>query len=179
MKQTILCFLILVSSCCNCEAASALNWPKGENACLHQFGVFTQTTNIPAARYFQSESINQRQDLDGEMLHKYFGYGAALTGAITLFSNSSVDFHQAAGISASGLAFATLASGYLTYRHDIDWEDGLSSRNAHVLVGGLACAGFIAAAVLGGADKDHGGIGGVSVGAMVISVATIKGFIIG
>ena len=96
--------------------------------------------------------------------------------------------HCAAAWGAAALGTAALASGIVKYHRVFDLSDGISRRDGHAILGGLAAAGFITACVLagtGGGDDDegeddddvnmaHAGIGAAALVTMAVSVVVIK-----
>ncbi len=164
----LLAFALLSSHASACAASGSFGprlWSNFEMPGKHARG--------PALAYLQSELSSHGSGIDTESAHKYLGYAALLSGGVALFSGSSDDFHQAAGITASGIAFGALVSGFIAHRDYFDMDNGFSVHNMHILLGTLSCIGFGATAVMGSADEEHSGVGSAAAISMVVSVALV------
>ncbi len=119
--------------------------------------------------------------------HRWLGYGAIALGAVAALSSSNQDLHCTAAWGAAALGTAALASGIVKYHRGFDLGDGISRRDGHAILGGLAAAGFIAACVMAGSGEDdeggggdddvnlaHAAIGAGALAAMAVSVVVVK-----
>ncbi|MFC1572861.1 hypothetical protein ACFL6M_04600 [Candidatus Eisenbacteria bacterium] len=177
LQAFVLLGLILASSHASAIAASssADRDIVSRLLCLHS-DVPDKFAPAPALEYLRADVSSHGSGIDAESAHKYLGYAAVVSGGVALFSGSSDDFHQAAGITASGLAVAALVSGFMAHSDYFDVDEGFSTYNMHILLGTLSCVGFGATAVLGSADEDHGGVASAAAISMAVSVALVSLF---
>ena len=128
-----------------------------------------------------------KSSLNMRTAHRWLGYSAIALGAVAAFSSSSEDLHCGAAWGAAALGTAALASGIVKYHRVFDLSDGISRRDGHAILGGLAAAGFIAACVMAGSGEDdeggggdddvnlaHAAIGAGALAAMAVSVVVVK-----
>jgi len=125
----------------------------------------------------QLQEVGQGARFDLGFLHKCLGYGTLVSAGVTAGSSSSVEFHEAAGYAAAGLALATCITGFIEYSDYFNLEDGLSAYNIHVMLGTIGALGFASAVALGAntdGGGEHAGLGISSAIVMVLPVIVVR-----
>jgi len=106
--------------------------------------------------------------------HKYLGYATLLLAGLSSITGSSNSFHINLGRAATASAIATCATGYIEYSDALEPEQGLSGTNLHVGLGAIGTLGFVVTVALAESDKNHGGLGALSAGAIIVSFIKIR-----
>ena len=119
-----------------------------------------------------AKKINSKENF--QQSHKYMGYATLLLAGLSSITGSSNSFHINLGRAATASAIATCATGYIEYSDVLEHEQGLSDTNLHVGLGAIGTLGFVVTVALAESDKNHGGLGVLSGGAIMVSFIKIK-----
>ena len=101
------------------------------------------------------------------------GYGTTALAGITAVSSSSEDFHKIAGYTTAGLSLMTTAIGFYEYGEYLDFDEGFTGYNMHMILETLATVGFIATAALQDGKSVHAAIGGISTAMMILPIFVV------
>ena len=105
--------------------------------------------------------------------HKYLGYATAALAGITAATFSTGSSHEIAGYTTAGLSLITTAIGFYEYGEYLDFDEGLTGYNMHMILETAATIGFIVTAALQHEEGAHAVVGGVSTAMMILPIFVV------